>query len=270
MGARAAAEVPPFFVIDGERTIAAEEQPAVGVQTSGLPHWFTIRDVTAAEGRRFPGSRSAAGAWRQAFVLIVPKGYPDSHPGEMQGLIGHLDAVRREWEYYFSESTEGRASIHTELKSTPKPLFRLYRPERGVHFYTCSDMERFLSVVFDGFIPEGTEGEFFPTQVAGTVPVYRLFQPALASHLYTTDPFEWEGAITLGGFIPEGVSGYLYPLPLPGTVPLFRLYHFGLADHFYTTQPVDLEAAAAAGYVVESILGYVVPEGTVEGPDRPR
>jgi Repeat of unknown function (DUF5648) len=258
MGIRAAAEVPPFFVVDGPRIFGADEPPLLGVQTPGLPHWFTIQDVTAVEGRRFAGSRSAAGSWRQAFVLVVPHGYPSSHPAELQGLINHLDAVRREWEYYFFESSEGRASIHTELMSVPAPLYRLYWPARGVHFYTSSDSEFFSAVAFDGFIPEGTEGYLFPTQVAGAIPVYRLFQPALASHLYTTDPFEWEGVISEAGFVPEGVTGYLYPTPMPRTIPLYRLYHAGIADHFYTTNLKDLEAAVSVGYVVESILGYVL------------
>lgn len=264
MGVRVAAEVPPFFVVDGARTVAAEESPMVGVQTYGLPHWFTIRDVTAVEGRRFPGLRSSAGNWRQAFVLVIPHGYAETRPGELQGLIERLDGVRREWEPYFFDSTAGRAQVHTELQTIPQPLYRLYGPARGAHFYTASYREFFNAVAFDGFIPEATEGDLFPTQRAGTVPVYRLFQPAVASHLYTTDPFEWEGAISDAGFVPEGVMGYLYPTPMPRTLPLYRLYHFGIADHFYTTRLADLEAAVAAGYVVEGILGYVLDAETPE------
>src|SRR5262249_54819539 len=151
-----------------------------------------------------------------------------SRPGELQGLIAHLDAVRGEWEHYFVESSEGRANIHTELRSVPEPLYRLYSPQRGTHFYTTDSAEQLASVAFDGFVPEGTEGQFSPTREAGPAPVYRLFQPGLATHLYTTDPFEWEGAVTTGGFTPEGVIGYVFGSPLPGTVPIFRLYHTGL------------------------------------------
>src|SRR5207244_7347226 len=114
-------EVSPFYLADGPLTRSASDPPQEGVIEAGVPHWYTVRDIISVEGRRLPGVRSAAGAWRQAFVLVVPKGYPDSHADELRALAERMDGLRREWESYFSQGTQGRGRIYTELRNSTAP-----------------------------------------------------------------------------------------------------------------------------------------------------
>ena len=65
------------------------------------------------------------------------------------------------------------------------PMFRMYNPNSGEHFYTGSEEERAI-LVKAGWKYEGVG---FNAPVEGE-PVYRLYEPATGEHLYTMDRME--------------------------------------------------------------------------------
>ena len=73
------------------------------------------------------------------------------------------------------------------------PMFRMYDPSCGEHFYTGSEEER------DILIEEGWnyEGVGFNFPVAGA-PVHRLYDPVYGEHLYTMDEDEMNRLLAQG------------------------------------------------------------------------
>ncbi len=77
----------------------------------------TRKDVTMAsiieiEGDRVPARGAAPTAFRHAFILVAPPG-SSAKPADLV----RMDAVRRGWESFFRQATDGLASVSTELQS---------------------------------------------------------------------------------------------------------------------------------------------------------
>jgi len=96
------------------------------------------------------------------------------------------------------EYAPGSVEIHT--KFTTVPMFRMYDPNAGEHFYTGSELER------DTLVTEGWnyEGVGFNYPAIGA-PVYRLYNPVSGDHLYTMDEAEIAQK-TAGDWHVEGVA----------------------------------------------------------------
>ena len=114
------------------------------------------------------------------------------------------------------------------------PMFRLYNPNSGEHFYTRDVSERDdLKTI--GWTYEG-EGWTAPED-SGT-PVYRLYNPNAGDHHYTTDENERNSLISLG-WKDEGIGWYSDDSQ--GT-PLYRLYNpnaagqYEAGGHHYTKE----------------------------------
>ena len=135
--------------------------------------------------------------------------------------------------------------------ATPKPtvkttpMYRLYNPNSGEHFYTGSIEERDnLSGL--GWNYEGVAWNA-PTN-AGT-PVYRMFNPNSGDHHYTMSQQEVENLKAIGWRY-EGVcwnSG--------GNVPQFRLYNpnADCGSHHYTSSEEERDNLVALGWNWEGI-----------------
>ena len=73
------------------------------------------------------------------------------------------------------------------------PMYRMYDPNSGEHFYTGAEAERDFLVSF-GWQYEGV-GFNFPEEGA---PVYRLYEPVYGEHLYTMDEAEKDKLLSWG------------------------------------------------------------------------
>jgi hypothetical protein len=111
MGLRAAADVPPMFVVsrvtDGS---SAEDAPRIGVDIHGTRKDVRIEDIVAAMGARRPDASTAQKVFRQAFLFVV------TQPRETAEDISKLERFRSAWETYFSESTGGRGTMIARLR----------------------------------------------------------------------------------------------------------------------------------------------------------
>lgn len=156
----------------------------------------------------------------------------------------------------------------TQTKSTPvlesraytgstHPMYRLYNPNTGEHFYTAFQNER-ATLINGGWSDEGTawnapdEGWF----------VYRLYNPNEGDHHYTSDEDEKNTLLNLG-WRDEGVGwaspslGWEDPKTATG-YPIYRLYnpYSTTASHHYTANAAEANSLIRLGWRYEGIGWY--------------
>ena len=115
MGLRAAAEVPPFFVVDAaddfrpNRPFKSYSAPEAGVSFSGVRRDVRIEDVVRAMGPRTPATGPAE--FRQAFVLVA-----DGDAAATEARLRAMARIRTRFEAYFRAATDGRGTAVTRLR----------------------------------------------------------------------------------------------------------------------------------------------------------
>ena len=92
----------------------ASSAPSVGVTFQGTRQNFTVDDIIAAEGPRFPDVNLAPKVLRQAFILVIPQG--TSVP---LSDVDKLSRIRRRWQQYYFEATNGRGTVETTINTAP-------------------------------------------------------------------------------------------------------------------------------------------------------
>jgi hypothetical protein len=114
MGVVGPSEVPPFFYVQSPTNLSQpkdkESAPQVGITFNGTRRDVLIDDVVAIHGPRVPSSADAPRVHRQAFIYVVGNGRPVD-----AGQVGKLDNIRRQWEGFFLQATEGRMRADTRL-----------------------------------------------------------------------------------------------------------------------------------------------------------
>jgi hypothetical protein len=114
MGLVPPAEVPPFFYVASPTNVLRnrdrDSAPEVGVTFNGTRRDVLIDDIIAVNGDRSPASADSPRVHRQAFVYVVGAGR-----GVDASQVAKLDRIRREWQTFFGEATEGRMAAETRL-----------------------------------------------------------------------------------------------------------------------------------------------------------
>ncbi len=119
-GFRLPSEVPPSFLVRNPSIFVPPSAPPIvvppsappqpGVSFDGARQDIDIQMIVNAEGRRAPDSTVAQRHFNYAFVLLVRQG---TQPTAAE--IARIERLRQEWETYFSESVENRATARTRL-----------------------------------------------------------------------------------------------------------------------------------------------------------
>lgn len=127
------------------------------------------------------------------------------------------------------------------------PMYRLYNPNSGEHFYTANYVET-VNVCAVGWNYEGIAW-YAPGNGA---PVYRLYNPNAGDHHYTLNPAERDYLIAVGWNY-EGESWYS-----GGNTPLYRAYNPNAiaGAHHYTTNAAEINSICAVGWNNEGIGWY--------------
>lgn len=116
MGLRHDFEVPPFFYVESPMNVSPAGGhtggPRVGVTFSGTRRDVLIEDIVEAVGPRAPSADESPRVHRQAFIYVVGAG-DSAEPAE----VAKLDRIRRQWEGFFGEATEGRMRVETRLRA---------------------------------------------------------------------------------------------------------------------------------------------------------
>lgn len=143
---------------------------------------------------------------------------------------------------------------------TSEPMYRLYNPYSGEHFYTASLSER-DNVVAAGWKYEGI-GWIAPS--ASKTPVYRLYSGS--DHHYTTSSEERDSLVA-SGWSYEGISWY--SCPGAQAVPLYRQFNPNVdssasagssGSHNYTLSMDENNALVSAGWQAEDVAWYGLNE----------
>jgi hypothetical protein len=107
--------VPPFFYVEAPVNLSAtrtrESAPEVGVTFNGTRRDVLIQDIIAVNGPRTPGVADSPKVQRQGFIYISTGGRT-ADPGQ----ISKLDQIRRAWEGFFQQATDGRMRANTSLR----------------------------------------------------------------------------------------------------------------------------------------------------------
>ena len=115
MGLIPADEVPTFFYVENPTNMSVtrtrESAPQAGVTFNGTRRDVDIEQIIAVLGPRVPSAEDSARVHRQAFVYITSAGRA---PEASQ--IEKLDRIRRAWEEFFLEATDGRMRAITTLR----------------------------------------------------------------------------------------------------------------------------------------------------------
>ena len=154
--------------------------------------------------------------------------------------------------YFFAKIPsleEGYFDSPTNIPANSTPMYRLYNPNSGEHFYTSNTAER-TNLVKAGWMYEGI-GWYAPNS---GIDVYRLYNPNAGDHHYTTDAHE-KDVLASKGWRYEGVgwkSG--------GQTPLYREYNPNAraGAHNFTTSLVEHNHLKSVGWRDEGIAWYGV------------
>ena len=141
----------------------------------------------------------------------------------------------------------GSTVAHFTIAATSVPMYRLYNPNSGEHFYTAKSPER------DNLISVGWnyEGVGWTAPSSGD-PVYRLYNPNAGDHHYTTSVGERDALVSVGWNY-EGIGWYS-----GGSKPLWRQYNPNAVAgaHNYTTSKGENDHLVSLGWRYEGIGWY--------------
>ncbi|MBW8713294.1 MAG: hypothetical protein JF632_04325 [Acidobacteria bacterium] len=106
--------VPPFFYVENPTNMSAtrkpESAPEVGITFNGTRRDVLIQDIQAIVGVRSPAAADSPRVHRQAFVYLVSAGKTAD-----TGQVAKVDGIRRAWEGFFLQATDGRMQAITTL-----------------------------------------------------------------------------------------------------------------------------------------------------------
>ncbi|MDO4537712.1 MAG: cellulase family glycosylhydrolase [Coriobacteriales bacterium] len=138
------------------------------------------------------------------------------------------------------------------------PMYRLYNPNSGEHFYTSSAGER------DNIQSAGWrfEGVGWYAVSSSAAPVYRLYNPNGGDHHYTLSMGERD-LLAKQGWRNEGIGWYSDETQ---TVPVYRQYNPNARTgaHNFTTSKAEGDALVEHGWHDEGISWY-----GMKGPAQP-
>lgn len=127
------------------------------------------------------------------------------------------------------------------------PMYRLYNPNSGEHFYTGSIEEK------DNLVTAGWqyEGIAWNAPVSEGDPVYRVYNPNSGDHHYTMSMEEVD-MLKAAGWKYEGVC---WNSASPENVPLYRLYNpnADCGSHHYTGSTEERDYLVSLGWIYEGI-----------------
>lgn len=135
--------------------------------------------------------------------------------------------------------------------SADVPVYRLYNPNSGEHFYTTKDYEK-VNCVRAGWRDEGIGWQAPETGA----PVYRVYNPNAGDHHYTLNIFEVANLKKLGWW-DEGEAFYSSFEDWP-KVALYRVYNPNAkaGAHHFTPHKYERDHLVRVGWRAEGIGFY--------------
>lgn len=137
-----------------------------------------------------------------------------------------------------------------DLKLPTTPMYRLYNPNSGEHFYTGSveEVGNLLNAAWQ------YEGIAWNAPTNSGAPVYRLYNPNNSDHHYTTSAEERDNLVAVGWKY-EGVAWNSAAPENKDSTPLYRLYNpnADCGSHHYTGSTDERDYLVSLGWKYEGI-----------------
>ena len=145
------------------------------------------------------------------------------------------------------------ATCNFTVKEEAVPIYRLYNPNSGEHFFTGSATER------DNLIKLGWKNEKIGWYAAkkSSIPVYRLYNKNAGNdHFYTKSAAEKDKLVKLGWKY-EGIAFYASETK---TTPVYRAYNPNakMGTHHFTKSKLEYDTIVKLGWRAEKIAWYAV------------
>ena len=235
---------------DGWYTKEKQMYDAGNTNFSQVGHYLNIIDEGYAV-TGFAVSKDSSGGWSVSY------GQTFSFDGDVESANAQtVDAYRNDLKAYIAsgginaEEIVEKVDETTPLDATPVPMYRLYNPNSGEHFYTAAAGEK-DNLVSVGWQYEGL-GWTAPTK--SNTPVYRLYNPNAGDHHYTMNYAEAINLVNVGWNY-EGIGWYS---DTNNTTPLYRQYNANAVagSHNYTTNIEENDFLVSNGWSPEGIAWY--------------
>lgn len=157
------------------------------------------------------------------------------------------------------ELQQGQMSRSARSAVRTIPMYRMYNPNSGEHFYTQDTGER------DNLrrIGWNYEGIGWQAPTSGD-PVYRLYNRYNGEHFYTLNAKERDN-ITKQGWTYEGIGWYSYKGA--NGIPVSRLYNKRVNWHHYTLDEHEKNVISKQGWNYEGVGWYAVGNGQPSNDD---
>ena len=142
------------------------------------------------------------------------------------------------------------AVTNANANSIGHPMYRLYNPNSGEHFYTASKAEK------DNLDKLGWDWENYGWIASDTGdPVYRMYNPNAGDHHYTLDESE-KDYLVREGWDYEGVGWHSTTETNSDTAVLYRLYNPNAVTgtHHYTLDESEKDYLVKAGWRYEGTM----------------
>jgi hypothetical protein len=260
--------VSPRYVLDAEVSVDHRELKVYLTDTTekltdvNIIIWNMMDQAGTA--RRLPAQKDPDGRW------IVTVGACAFELADMENLVIHAYGVESAGETYLQQKVVlvTNAPEHQYLQGqdyctycgkgsgvenavATTPMYRLYNPNSGEHFYTGSEEER------DNLIEYGWnyEGIAWYAPIFVGAPVYRMYNPNSGDHHYTMSQEEVD-MLEGYGWVYEGVA---WNSAANGS-PQYRLYNpnADLGSHHYTGSAEERDYLVSLGWHYEGIGWYGV------------
>lgn len=152
-----------------------------------------------------------------------------------------------------TEKTVEQTAVNAESEQVP--MYRVYNPNSGEHFYTASAGEK-KHLVKLGWHDEGTG---WTAPKTSKKPVYRLYNKHGGEHHYTLSKGEQKQLVSVG-WTDEGIGWYSDEKE---TVPVYRQYNPNsfANNHNYTTSVGEKNHLISLGWHDEKIGWYGIEVG---------
>lgn len=153
-------------------------------------------------------------------------------------------------------SAFAQTQVHASTPAPIEPVYRLYNPNTGEHFYTVTESEA-INLFNAGWNEEGVG---FTAALTGT-PVYRVYNPNVpgGDHYYTESKYEAQSLVSQGWRWDNGGKPVFYS---NGGTNLYVAYNPNAltGTHNYTTNSVEESSLVSAGWKNAKVAWKV--EGT--------
>ena len=138
--------------------------------------------------------------------------------------------------------------INSYKDSKYVPVYRLYNPNNGEHFFTKNANET-VSLENSGWSYDGVAW-FTPNS---GIPVYRLYDSSHGIHLYTSNVTE-KNTLVIAGWTNEGIAWY----SATSGKSVYRLYKSvgGVGLHMLTSNTTEKNNLISAGWTYEGVSMY--------------